>query len=53
MDIGILNSNTWAKSGNFPSTLKKFRNTNKYLNDSTLLLGEGKETKCHHLVILT
>ena len=52
-DIGILNSNTWAKSGDFPTVLKKFKSVGKYLNSQTLIYPAEGEKECHHLVILT
>ena len=52
-DIGVLISNTWAKSGDFPSTLEKFKSGGKYLNSQTLIYPAEGEKECHHLVILT
>ncbi|MGL5956814.1 MAG: hypothetical protein ACRC0X_09515, partial [Brevinema sp.] len=50
-DIGI-NNNPWSKTS-FVTVLEIFINQRKFLNAQSLPLGKGKETDCHHLVILT
>ncbi|MGL5956090.1 MAG: hypothetical protein ACRC0X_05740, partial [Brevinema sp.] len=49
-DIGI-NNNPWSKTS-FVAVLEIFINQRKFLNTQSLPLGKGKETDCHHLVIL-